>query len=462
MDPATGHGAPTGRGRHPRTRRPRLRIPTTSPVPCSTGRSTGCSRGERVAWDDIDRGIALMTRRRGTSFVARRAQEVAERCLWHLGRLREAIAFDEAEYRRLADRGQVGPAAAARPVAVRAAPDERRLGSPPAATRRSAWTSSSRARRCGASGRSPRGRGSSPGRATSTRRARSPPTRWRRQEAAGDRWEATIFCALLGFVELSVPDPRAALALPGAGARARRRDGDRPAHPVPLPGRPRRGRRPGRRPRPGRAGPARSASKSRPSGCRCPGSARWPRAAAGSLTAARGDLERAVAVVRPRRSRCSTRRCRCRSSGPGHRSPAGRSTAGPATVGRPARTSGAALAVFETLGAPRLDERGRPRSSGGSAAGPPAARHLTASERHGRGAGRDRSTRTARSPPSSSSRSGPWRASCRRPTASSTFAREVSLRPALAARPRPGRLIVAGVAGAKSRGFTDAGGAPTA
>jgi ATP/maltotriose-dependent transcriptional regulator MalT len=32
-----------------------------------------------------------------------------------------------------------------------------------------------------------------------------------RQEAAGDLWEATIFCALLGFVEISGPDPVAAL-----------------------------------------------------------------------------------------------------------------------------------------------------------------------------------------------------------------------------------------------------------
>ena len=32
-----------------------------------------------------------------------------------------------------------------------------------------------------------------------------------REEAAGDRWEATILCALLGFVELSVPDPDRAL-----------------------------------------------------------------------------------------------------------------------------------------------------------------------------------------------------------------------------------------------------------
>jgi DNA-binding CsgD family transcriptional regulator len=32
-----------------------------------------------------------------------------------------------------------------------------------------------------------------------------------RQEATGDLWEATIFCALLGFVEISGPDPVAAL-----------------------------------------------------------------------------------------------------------------------------------------------------------------------------------------------------------------------------------------------------------
>jgi len=32
-----------------------------------------------------------------------------------------------------------------------------------------------------------------------------------RQEEAGDAWEAVIFCALLGFIELSVPDPPGAL-----------------------------------------------------------------------------------------------------------------------------------------------------------------------------------------------------------------------------------------------------------
>ena len=60
--------------------------------------------GERVAADDIDRGLGLMTGS-GTSFFVRRAQEVAERCLFHLGRLAEAIALDEAEHRRLTERG---------------------------------------------------------------------------------------------------------------------------------------------------------------------------------------------------------------------------------------------------------------------------------------------------------------------------------------------------------------------
>ena len=63
--------------------------------------------GERLALEDIDRGLALM-RGTGNSFVSRRAQEIAERCQFHLGRLREAIALDEAEGRRLTETGQVG------------------------------------------------------------------------------------------------------------------------------------------------------------------------------------------------------------------------------------------------------------------------------------------------------------------------------------------------------------------
>ena len=63
--------------------------------------------GERLALEDIDNGLALM-RGTGNSFVSRRAQEVAERCQFHLGRLREAIALDEAEGRRLTETGQVG------------------------------------------------------------------------------------------------------------------------------------------------------------------------------------------------------------------------------------------------------------------------------------------------------------------------------------------------------------------
>ena len=63
--------------------------------------------GQRVALDDIDRAIGLLTGR-GDSFIARRAQEVAERCLYHTGRIAASFAMDEAEYRRLSDLGQVG------------------------------------------------------------------------------------------------------------------------------------------------------------------------------------------------------------------------------------------------------------------------------------------------------------------------------------------------------------------
>ena len=64
-------------------------------------------RGEPAAADDLDRGLRLRTGT-GTTFVARRSQEVAERCLFHYGRLAEARELDEAEYRRLIDRGEFG------------------------------------------------------------------------------------------------------------------------------------------------------------------------------------------------------------------------------------------------------------------------------------------------------------------------------------------------------------------
>jgi DNA-binding CsgD family transcriptional regulator len=166
--------------------------------------------GERVATDDIDRGLGLRTGA-GSSFFVRRAQEVAERCLFHLGRLPEAIALDEAEHRRLTNRGQLGllpPLAQSLSVLHLMSGDWQ-------AARRSAQECLDLVEQ---------------GEETWRERARTAQARilaWTGdldaaraiglealalQEAAGDRWEATIFCALLGFVELSVPNPAAALA----------------------------------------------------------------------------------------------------------------------------------------------------------------------------------------------------------------------------------------------------------
>jgi len=165
--------------------------------------------GERLAVGDIDRGLALM---RGTenSFVSRRAQEVAERCLFHLGRLREAIALDEAEYRRLTESGQVGLL----PALLPSLSILQFMAGDWADARRSAqecvdlvdqgelaWLDRARM----AKARVLAFDGDLAGaRAMATDAVV-------RQEADGDRWEGAIFRALLGFIELSIPNPRAAL-----------------------------------------------------------------------------------------------------------------------------------------------------------------------------------------------------------------------------------------------------------
>ena len=168
-------------------------------------------RGERVAVDDIDRGLALLTGDVST-YPARRAQEVAERCLWHLGRLPEAIALDEAAYRRLTDRGQVGLL----PPLLQSLSVLHLMNGDWVAAHRygqecldlveqgeAAWRERAvtvRARLLAWTG--------------DLDAARTLATEaLEREEAAGDRWEATIHCALLGFVELSVPDPGRALRI---------------------------------------------------------------------------------------------------------------------------------------------------------------------------------------------------------------------------------------------------------
>lgn len=166
-------------------------------------------RSERLALDDIDRATGMLNGG-GDSFISRSAQERAERILYHLGRLREALAYDEAEYRRLMERGQVGLLP---PIVQSMSVLEQLVGDWPAARAHArecldlveqgeevwreraemargrilAWDGDlDAARTIGIAGLA-------------------------REEGSGDAWEATIFCALLGFIELSVPDPTAAL-----------------------------------------------------------------------------------------------------------------------------------------------------------------------------------------------------------------------------------------------------------
>jgi DNA-binding CsgD family transcriptional regulator len=166
-------------------------------------------RGERLALDDIDRAMGMLSGA-GDSFTARSAQERAERVLYHVGRLRESLAFDEAEYHRLVARGQIGLLP---PIVQSMSVLEQLLGDWPAARRH--------AREC-----LDLVEGGEEVWRERAQMARGRVLAWdgdldaaraiamdglAREEDAGDTWEAVIFCALLGFIELSVPDPMAAL-----------------------------------------------------------------------------------------------------------------------------------------------------------------------------------------------------------------------------------------------------------
>ena len=166
--------------------------------------------GALLVWeDDIDRALGLMTGR-GDTFIARRAQEVAERCLYHTGRIEASFALDVAEYGRLTELGQVGLLP---PLVQSMAVLQQLLGD---------WTAARgyaqecvdlvdqgeevwRDRAIMARARILAWEGDLDAARELAREGLA------RQEAAGDTWEAAIFCALLGFIELSVPDPPAAL-----------------------------------------------------------------------------------------------------------------------------------------------------------------------------------------------------------------------------------------------------------
>jgi DNA-binding CsgD family transcriptional regulator len=162
-----------------------------------------------LARDDIDRAMVELPRT-GDTFAARRARELAERLLYHQGRLREALAMHQAERARLAERGQVGLLP---PLLQDLAVLHQLLGEWDAARERArecldlvqqgeeVW----RQRAVLAQARILAWEGDLDAARSMAVEALA------REETEGDIWEATIFAVLAGFVELSVPDPARAL-----------------------------------------------------------------------------------------------------------------------------------------------------------------------------------------------------------------------------------------------------------
>jgi DNA-binding CsgD family transcriptional regulator len=167
-------------------------------------------RAEAMSTGDIHRGMAALPRT-GDTFLGRRARELAERVLYHQGRLRESLAIVQGEYRRLADRGEVGLLP---PLIQEMAVVHQLLGEWDLARQRAeecmelvqqgeeVW----RQRAVMAQARVLAWEGDLDAARSLALEALA------REEAEGDVWEATIFSVLAGFVELSVPDPARALA----------------------------------------------------------------------------------------------------------------------------------------------------------------------------------------------------------------------------------------------------------
>jgi DNA-binding CsgD family transcriptional regulator len=166
--------------------------------------------GERAATDDIDRGLALLDLS-DNSFLARRAEESGERCLWLIGRLEEAMALDEEQYRWFSERGQLGLL----PQLLQAMAMMRlHTGRTDLAERytreiedlvesgEEMWRERGVMARAWITAYA--------GELDEARALASDALA--RQEEEGDLWEAVIYRSVLGFIELSVPDPSAAFA----------------------------------------------------------------------------------------------------------------------------------------------------------------------------------------------------------------------------------------------------------
>ncbi len=166
-------------------------------------------RGERMATGDVDRAVGMLSRQADT-FVARRARELAQRCLHQFGRLDEALAMDRAEYERLKATGQTGLI----PHLLQALIFEEIFTGDWAEARahlaeledaveggEEVWRErllASTARYLGWAGRIDEAR------ALALQALAD-------QEAAGDLWDAASLSATLGSIELSVPNPEAAV-----------------------------------------------------------------------------------------------------------------------------------------------------------------------------------------------------------------------------------------------------------
>ena len=165
--------------------------------------------GERIASDDVQRALELLSPS-GDTFAARRARELTSRWYSRVGRFDVALELELAELRRLEDRGAVGLLP---PLLQSIAVLEQLTGDWPAARAHArmcldlveqgeeAW----RQRALLAWGRILAWEGA----LAEARRIGLEAVEV--EEAAGDAWEAAIFRSMLGFVELSVPQPAAAL-----------------------------------------------------------------------------------------------------------------------------------------------------------------------------------------------------------------------------------------------------------
>jgi DNA-binding CsgD family transcriptional regulator len=164
---------------------------------------------EHIASEDVERALALLSPA-GDTFAARRARELASRWSSRVGRFDTALELELRELRRVEDHGDVGLVPPLlQSIAVleqlkgdwRAARTHARMCLDLVEQGEAAW----RQRALMAWGRTLAWEGD----LDEARRIGLAAVAL--EESAGDAWEAAIFRSMLGFIELSIPHPGAAL-----------------------------------------------------------------------------------------------------------------------------------------------------------------------------------------------------------------------------------------------------------